>query len=57
MEIAEKIKRWIEKELKTRPEEYATAIHKSFGFVTMKDETRAQVQVTLEMDEDAWMVE
>ena len=51
---AKEIKEWIQKSTETPIEGYVSAEHKKFGFVTMADGRKAQVQVVLELDEEEW---
>ena len=52
--IIENIEEWIITQLKRPINRTTYAVHKSFDFVTMSDGRKAQIKVTLELDEEEW---
>ena len=55
MEIMiEKIKKWICSTQKEPLESFETGFSSTFGFIKMRDGRKAQIKVSLELDEDMW---
>ncbi len=52
--MIKKIAEWIKESMKKDIEVYCCAVHKTFGLVKMEDGRMAEVQITLELDEDDW---
>ena len=48
------INEWIVEQRKNKLKKFHTAVSKHFGTVIMEDGREAQVQVTLELDQDDW---
>ena len=48
------IREWLYATQEKEIEECDTAFSKSFGFIIMEDGRKAQIKVTLELDEDDW---